>query len=59
MKKLKDIDRVDGITRSEFFDRYFDREPVVMVNMISDWQAVKEWSPDHFKQKHLLMMLEQ
>jgi lysine-specific demethylase 8 len=23
-----------------------------MVNMISDWPAVKEWSPDYFKRKH-------
>ena len=52
MRKLKDIDQVEGMTQADFFDLYFDQEPVVMINMISDWPAVKEWSPDYFKRKY-------
>ena len=52
MKKLKDVDQVEGLIRPEFFESYFNREPVVMNNMISDWPATTEWSPEYFKCKY-------
>ena len=52
MRKLKDVDQVKGLRRPEFFEHYFDQEPVVMENMISIWPATRKWSPQYFQSEH-------
>lgn len=52
MKQGKNIERVEGLSRGDFFDKYFESEPVILAGIISDWPAVKKWSPEFFEEQH-------
>jgi ribosomal protein L16 Arg81 hydroxylase len=52
VKKTRDIDRIRGISRDQFFEKYFEKEPVILEGHISDWPAVNNWSPEYLVDKY-------
>lgn len=52
MKKLREVERVSGMTRERFFSDYFRRRPVVMEDKIRHWEAVGLWSPEYFRERY-------
>ena len=48
---LKEIDRVETISKDEFIKNYFKpQKPVVIERLIEDWPAYDKWSLDYFKE---------
>ena len=48
---LKQIDRVENISKIDFLNNYFKpQKPVVIKKSITDWPAYKKWSLDYMKE---------
>lgn len=47
------VDVVSSITQQEFINSYFEPlRPLVIKNMAESWPALKQWTPEFFKEKH-------
>ena len=45
------IERVQGITKKEFIEKYYKpQRPVLIENLSQDWGAYKKWSLDYFQE---------
>ena len=48
---LKEIDRVENISKNDFIKNYFKpQKPVVIENAIADWPAFTKWSLNYMKE---------
>lgn len=48
---LKEIDRVENISKNDFIKNYFrPQKPVVIENAITDWPAYTKWSLNYMKE---------
>ncbi len=46
--QLKEIDRVENITKEDFLKNYFKpQKPVVIERFIEDWPAFSKWNLDY------------
>ncbi len=46
------IDRVSGLTAEEFFRWYYAvNHPVVLLDLMSNWPALKKWTPGYLKER--------
>ena len=49
---LKEIDRVDSISKKEFVENYVKPQvPVVIENLVQDWPAVRNWDFNYMREK--------
>lgn len=49
-KPLQKIESIEHITHDAFYKSYMKKnKPVVMTQMMNDWEATKSWSLDYFK----------
>jgi ribosomal protein L16 Arg81 hydroxylase len=47
------IERRNKITKEEFLEKYYAiNTPLILTDMMSDWQAMKQWSPEFIKSKY-------
>jgi LPS sulfotransferase NodH len=45
-----EIERRSDISRDEFRDRYYAaNRPVIIQNLMTDWKAIRAWTPDYLK----------
>ncbi len=50
-KPLKNIESIERISHEDFNNNYMKKnKPVVMTQMMNDWEATKSWSPQYFKE---------
>lgn len=53
MIELRDVNRVSGLTKEEFKERYLlTSTPVIITDMIDDWPAKEKWTLDFFKEEY-------
>lgn len=51
--QIRPIERRTNLSKKEFFNHYVRKGiPVVMEGAAKDWDCVKNWSPEYFKQLH-------
>ncbi|MCT7982098.1 cupin-like domain-containing protein [Laspinema sp. A4] len=47
------IQRVESLSKSEFFDNYFAQNtPVILTGIMKNWQALSRWNPEYLKQEY-------
>lgn len=47
------IERVSGVPLSVFHEQYLESaQPIIFSGAMSDWEAVKTWTPDFFKDRY-------
>jgi ribosomal protein L16 Arg81 hydroxylase len=47
------IERINRIDRGEFLEKYYaTNTPVIILDMMSNWQAIKQWCPEYLKTKY-------
>jgi hypothetical protein len=48
--RFKTIERRSNVSRDEFLERYYAaNRPVVLLNLMNDWKALRLWEPEYFK----------
>jgi hypothetical protein len=53
MLELRKIERVSGLTRESFKERYLSTQtPVIITDLIDQWPAKNKWSLEFFKQEY-------
>jgi histone arginine demethylase JMJD6 len=53
MNRQDAFERVSGISRTEFRDRYVAKSrPVILTDAVRGWPAMKKWSLDFFEQRY-------
>lgn len=53
MLELRNVDRVSGLTREEFRERYLSTStPVIITDLIDEWPAKEKWTLDFFKEEY-------
>jgi hypothetical protein len=51
--KSGSIERREKITKEEFLEKYYaTNTPVILTDMMSDWQAMQQWCPEFLKAKY-------
>jgi hypothetical protein len=51
-REPKKVERRRGLSRDEFFDRYYaGNTPVVVTDALERWPALSRWSPSYFKER--------
>ncbi|MGL5194866.1 MAG: cupin-like domain-containing protein [Chroococcales cyanobacterium] len=47
------IQRVDSLSRTEFYENYFTQNtPVILTGIMGNWQALSRWNPQYLKQEY-------
>jgi ribosomal protein L16 Arg81 hydroxylase len=47
------IERRNKITKEEFLEKYYSTNtPLILTDMMSDWQAIEQWCPEFLKSKY-------
>lgn len=47
------IQRVESLSSSEFFENYFAQNtPVILTGIMKNWQALSRWNPEYLKQAY-------
>ncbi len=47
------IERISRISRQDFLENYYAKNtPLIITNMMDDWEAMSLWSPEHLKTKY-------
>lgn len=53
MLELRDVNRVSGLSKEEFKERYLlTSTPAIITDMIDDWPAKDKWTLDFFKEEY-------
>jgi ribosomal protein L16 Arg81 hydroxylase len=51
--RSRTIERRNKVTKEEFLEKYYaTNTPLILTDMMSDWQAMKEWCPNFLKEKY-------
>jgi hypothetical protein len=51
--KSETIERIQNIDRGDFLEKYYaTNTPVIITDMMGDWQAMKQWCPEYLKTKY-------
>lgn len=53
MLELRPIDRVSGLTKESFKEKYLSSAtPVILTDLIDEWPAKEKWSLEYFKEEY-------
>ena len=48
--KYRTIERRSNVSREEFLEKYYSRNrPVILTDIMKNWQAMNKWTPDYLK----------